>query len=130
MQPNRITADYDDGTCWVKGSAFFRAVKAFDIQQVRTLILASKDRKELVNSEYYYDDKDCYGDFDRETSLTAAIRNGNLEIVKLIVENGGDVAQWWSAQGHDDYFYDSPMDLAIEGGCQEIIDYLESRISN
>ena len=81
--------------CIVKKSEFITAIQKGDIQKVRAFILNSKNKKELVNSKATFTVKNCVNDFGEASSLNQAAETKNLEILRLLVENGADVEKGW-----------------------------------
>lgn len=65
----------------------------------------------------------CHTDWG--TPLIAAVRIGDIRIVRYLVEAGADPNMWI-----DDYGYRSPLEQAVYEGHQEVCDYLLPLITN
>ena len=70
--------------------------------------LLSEDRSKVNDPDGVHDD----------TPLITACRKGNLEIIRVLVENGADVSK-------SNIFSDSPIDFLDDRFDREIIDFLE-----
>ena len=117
-----------EGNYTVKNSDFYRAVAACDIQKVRGLILNSKNREELVNSRCYYEAKNSGNQHNFRSSLYTAVMTKNLELVKLIVENGGDISNGREEQITGKLISESALNLAERLKYVEIGNYLQSKM--
>ena len=133
------------------GTPFLNAIDNQNLQRIEIMLISKKADTELrfdqwVESTLRFVNKIEVGKYEKmdrkdvkawasiprfNTPLLFAVEKQNLALIKLLVENGADInngkKRITGAKDQTIFSYHSPLDIAVEKGNKEIIEYLKSK---